>query len=329
MRFIIYGAGGIGGTIGARLFQQGFDVVLIARGEHGSLLQRRGLRLVAPDGEFLLAVPTVAHPRELTWRDDDLVVMAMKSQHTLAALEDLLACAPPGIGIVCAQNGVANERMALRRFRRVYAMLVHLPAQHLEPGEVVTHASGRGGILDTGCYPRGTDDACRALTAALEQAGFSARPDPRVMRLKYAKLLTNLMNSLQAATDMSAGSGDIARLLKREALACFAAAGIDCAAAEEFAARHDGVYSMADVPGHPRGGGSSWQSLMRGTGNIEADYLNGEIVLLGRLHGVATPANEVCQAVARRMANERLPPGSFDAGELLARIRASEEASHG
>ncbi|MFU8814635.1 MAG: ketopantoate reductase family protein [Pseudomonadales bacterium] len=329
MRFIIYGAGGIGGTIGGRLFQQGFDVVLIARGEHGSVLQHRGLRLLAPDGDFTLPVPTVTHPRELSWRADDLVLMAMKSQHTVAALEDLLACAPPDIGIVCAQNGVANERMALRRFRRVYGMLVHLPAQHLQPGEVVTHASGRGGILDTGRYPHGVDDACRALMAALEQAGFSAQPDPRVMRLKYAKLLQNLNNALQAATDMKGESRDISRLLKREALACFAAAGIDCASVDEFRARHDGVYGMADVPGHPRGGGSSWQSLMRGTGNIEADHLNGEIVLLGRLHGVATPANEVCQAVARRMANERLAPGSFAAAELLAQIGQTVENHHG
>jgi 2-dehydropantoate 2-reductase len=322
MRFIIYGAGGIGGTIGARLFQQGFEVALIARGEHGRILQHRGLRLLAPDGDFTLPIPTVMHPRELAFGAGDLVLLAMKSQHTLAALEDLLACSAGDVGIVCAQNGVANERMALRRFRRVYAMLVHLPAQHLEPGEVVTHASGRGGILDTGCYPHGVDDACRELTRALQQAGFSAEPQPRVMRLKYAKLLTNLNNALQAATGMQGESRDISRMLRQEALSCFAAAGIDCAGSAEFRARSEGVYQMVDVPGYPRGGGSSWQSLMRGTGNIEADHLNGEIVLLGRLHGIATPANEVCQAVARRMADERVAPGTLDAAELLARIRA-------
>jgi 2-dehydropantoate 2-reductase len=329
MRFIIYGAGGIGGTIGARLFQSGHDVVLIARGEHGRLLRERGLRLLAPDGDFLLKVPTVEHPRELRILPDDMVLLSMKSQHTVPAIEDLLGCAPADVGIVCAQNGVANERMALRRFRRVYGMLVHLPAQHLEPGEVVTHAAGPGGILDTGCYPLGVDDPCRAFTAALRAAGFSAEPCERVMRLKYAKLLTNLVNALQAATDMKEGSRDIARMLRQEALACFAAAGIDCADAEEFRARQEGAYHMADVPGRPRGGGSSWQSLMRGTGNIETDHLNGEVVLLGRLHGVATPANEVCQAVARRMAVERLAPGSIDAAELLAQIETLRQSRSG
>ncbi len=329
MRIVIYGAGGIGGTIGARLFQQGFEVVLIARGEHGDVLKTRGLTLAAPDGEFRLKIPVASHPSELTFRDEDVVVLAMKSQHTLPALEDLLAQGPGDVPIVCAQNGVANERMALRRFRRVYAMLVHLPALHLEPGVVVTHASGHGGILDTGRYPGGVDDTCRALTGALRQAGFSAEPDPQVMRLKYAKLLMNLNNALQAATDFPPEAREIARMLKHEALACFAAAGIDCASVEQVQARHEGVYRMAEVPGHPRGGGSSWQSVVRGTGNIETDYLNGEIVLLGRLHGVPTPANEVCQTLARRMVNEGLGVGAFGCNEVMAMIERARQQDDG
>jgi len=329
MRFIIYGAGGIGGTIGARLFQQGNSVVLIARGEHGRVLRERGLKLLAPDGEHSFAIPTVLHPSELAFRADDVVVLAMKSQHTLGALEDLLGEDASDVAVVCAQNGVANERMALRRFRRVYGMLVHLPAMHLEPGEVITHASGRGGILDTGCYPRGIDDTCRAVTSALREAGFSAEPHPEIMRLKYAKLLMNLSNALQAASDRAGGARDISRVLKHEALACFAAAGIDCAGVEEVQARHEGVYQFSEVPGHPRRGGSSWQSVARGTGNIETDYLNGEVVLLGRLYGVPTPANEVCQGIARRMVNEGLGVGSFGSDEIMALIQEATEQRHG
>eukprot|EP00664_Eupelagonemidae_sp_cell27_P005126 gene5126-7312_t len=48
MRFVIYGAGGIGGTVGARLQQAGEDVTFIARGAHLSALQQKGLTLVAP-----------------------------------------------------------------------------------------------------------------------------------------------------------------------------------------------------------------------------------------------------------------------------------------
>jgi len=328
MRFVVYGAGGVGGTIGARLYQQGHAVVLIARGEHGRAIRERGLTLVTPDGQLTLPVPAVAHPRELELGADDVVLLGMKSQHTEGALADLLGCAGDEVAVLCAQNGVANERMALRRFARVYATLVHLPALHLEPGVVVNHARGRGGILDTGRYPGGVDATCRRITGALEAAGFSARPEPEILRFKYAKLLMNLNNALQAATDMRGDVRPIARRLKHEALACFDAAGIDCAGVDEVQARHEDAYEFADVPGHPRGGGSSWQSLARGTGNIETDYLNGEIVLLGRLHGVATPANLVCQRLARRMVNEGLAPGAFDAGQVAAWIDELD-AGHG
>ncbi len=324
MRYIIYGAGGIGGTIGARLFQQGLDVVLIARGEHGRVIRDRGLTLAAPDGEVLLPVPSVAHPGEIEFRPDDVVLLAMKTQHTQAALEDLRSAAPGDVAVVCAQNGVANERMALRCFANVYGMLVHLPALHLEPGLVVTYGTGHGGILDTGRYPDGVDRVSEALTAGLRQAGFSAEPDPAVMRWKYAKLLMNLNNSLQAATGLRPGAEDVmrnlSRRLKHEALACFAAAGIDCADLDDVRRRHEGVYGMGEVPGYPRGGGSTWQSLERGTGNVETDYLNGEVVLLGRLWEVPTPANEVCQAVVRRMASEGLEPGSVTPEQLLAQV---------
>ncbi|NUT26811.1 MAG: ketopantoate reductase family protein, partial [Streptomyces sp.] len=76
----------------------------------------------------------------------------------------------------------------------------------------------------------------------------------------------------------------------------------------------------------PRGGGSSWQSLTRGTGTIEADYLNGEIALLGRLHGVPTPLNELLQHLANTFARERREAGSMPVGEL---VRLTDETLAG
>ena len=66
-----------------------------------------------------------------------------------------------------------------------------------------------------------------------------------------------------------------------------------------------------------RAGGSTWQSLQRGTGSIETDYLTGEIVLLGRLHGVPTPANRALQAIATRMALTGEPPASRSEDDVL------------
>ena len=61
----------------------------------------------------------------------------------------------------------------------------------------------------------------------------------------------------------------------------------------------------------------------RGTGTVEADYLNGEIVLLGREHGVPTPVNDVLQRTANAFARERREPGSMSVAELTALIDAA------
>ena len=53
---------------------------------------------------------------------------------------------------------------------------------------------------------------------------------------------------------------------------------------------------------------------------MEADLLNGEIVLLGRLHGVATPVNALLQQVANELAAAQAPPASLTEADLLARL---------
>lgn len=318
--YVIYGAGGIGATIGARLHRHNFRVTLIARGEHGRVLQEHGLHFIAPDCDEILKIPTVLHPREIVFDASVVVLMCMKSQHGLAALEDLSQLAPAHTPIVCVQNGVDNERQSLRFFSNVYASVVILPAVFLQPGLVVSHAANKGGILDTGCYPKGLDDRAKKINVDLESAGFSARPDGQVMRQKYAKLLINLANVLQAGLQDGINARDISQALRNEALACFAAADIDCMDKDEAKHRRDGVMLETHVPGHDRSAGSSWQSMQRGTGNIETNYLNGEIVLLGRLHGVATPANEACVAMAMQMLAKNIGPGAYSADWLRGKI---------
>ena len=301
MRFIIYGAGGVGCVVGAQLSKTVCDVVLIARGPHLDALKTRGLRYQTPSEDVTLRIPVLGHPSEITFQDDDVVILTMKAQHTEAALEDLRAACGDGIAVVCCQNGVANERMALRRFRHVHGMCVNMPAQFIEPGCVQSHAAPRPGVLDLGLYPGGTNALSTEIASRLEQAGFSSRPHPDVMRAKYAKLLTNLANGLKAIAAPEGSADDLLAMLKDEGRACFTAAGIDWADEDEVRRRTDGIYEHTAIDGAKRVGGSTRQSLIRGTGDIEVDYLNGEVVLLGRLHGVATPAN----AVIQRLANAR------------------------
>jgi 2-dehydropantoate 2-reductase len=319
MRYVIYGAGAIGGVIGGRLHDAGHEVVLIARGDHLQALRQRGLELRSPDDTQTLAVPAAADPQEAKITSDDVVVLAMKGQDTAGALDRLVEVVDD-VAIVCAQNGVENERAALRRFPRTYAMTVMLPATHLEPGVVEVNSSPVAGILDLGRYPGGTDELSERIAADLDASGFSSRPDPRVMRSKYAKLLMNLANALEAACGRDARGSDLHERARAEAGACLAAAGIDYASREEDLARRGDLLRLRLVGGKKREGGSSWQSLARGSGRIEADYLNGEIVLLGRIHGIPTPVNALLQQVANEMARDRRPPGSVTTDELVARL---------
>jgi 2-dehydropantoate 2-reductase len=321
MRYVVFGAGAVGCVVGGRLHAAGRDVVLVARGDHLRALQGDGLLLRTPEGDERLAVPAVGSVAELELAADDVVLLAVKSQDTVGALEQLVAVAPPDVAVVCAQNGIANEVEALRRFRHVYAMCVILPSQFTAPGVVVQQSSPSAGVLDLGRYPAGADARAEAIAADLEAASFRAAADPDIMRKKHRKLLMNLGNALDALCGWEARSSDLYKEAQAEGFAALSAAGLDVQTAEEEAARREGGVSLKPVAGEERGGSSSWQSLARGTGTIETDYLNGEVVLLGRRHGVPTPVNEALQRLAVAAAREGRPAGSVPLEEVQALLR--------
>ena len=327
MRYIIYGAGGIGGGIGTLLTRAGREAILIARGDHLIAMREQGLLIRRASGVERIEVQTAAHPAEIAFREDDIVLLTMKGQDTQAALDDLEAAAGPHIPVVCAQNGVANERTAARRFGDVYAMLIVMPATFLVPGEIALHGEPLAGLLDCGRFPRGSDERIASVCADLEAAGFSAAPDDHAMRLKYGKLLTNLRNALQAlcgVREEKAGpelQGFVARL-RDEALACYDAAGIAYAPLDEINRRRAAVFTSEQVEGVERGGGSTWQSFRRGLPGIETDYLNGEIVLLGVEHGIPTPANRALQLLAKTALSEGRDVGDTSLEEILALERS-------
>lgn len=91
---------------------------------------------------------------DVDFHKDDVVVVATKTQHSYTVMAQLAAGAPSGTPVVCAQNGVSNEREALRWFERVYGVVV----MNVSNGALGT-GRGRGqlfpdrGPLGMGCYP--------------------------------------------------------------------------------------------------------------------------------------------------------------------------------
>jgi 2-dehydropantoate 2-reductase len=316
-RFVVYGAGAVGGVIGARLFEHGHEVLLIARGEHRERIASAGLRLEAPDGVLVQRIPVFEGPEQIVWQPDDVVLVTVKGNDTLAALERLGAAAGPDVAIACVQNGVENERVALRRFAEVYSVVVQLPSTHLEPGVVIAHGAPLSGSLDIGRYPDGPPGRAVEIAAALERSGFASRALSDVSRWKYAKFLRNVHNAVEALFGPGETAPEVSRRAAAEARAALAAAGMEHVGDEEYQERFDRLISNLPVAGRPRGGGSTWQSLARRAGTVEVDMLNGEVVLLGRLHGVPTPVNELLRRLTVADAVTGTPPGAHAQSAFL------------
>ncbi len=323
MRFVVYGAGAIGGVLGGRLFEAGHEVVLIARGAHYEALAKAGLRLETPDGAVTLPIPVAPSPAEVRFQDDDVLFLTVKSQDTGAAISALAAVAPADLPVVCVQNGVDNERTALRRFENVYGVCVMSPTTHLAPGVVQANSAPVTGLLDIGRWPTGADKVAVSVAESLRAATYHSEPRPDIPRWKWGKLILNLFNAIEAVCGPGSRAGELARRIHSEALTCLGEAGIPYVGQEEDAARRGDLLQLRPVAGARREGSSSWQSLARSTGAIETDYLNGEIVLLGRMCGVPTPANAAIQRWANALALHHRPPGSVDEAEILAELPGS------
>lgn len=327
MRYVVFGAGAIGAVLGGRLSQAGCDVTLIARGGHLEVLQARGLRLESPTSNDTVHLAAVGHPDEIDWRTMPVVLLAVKSQHTVAALCELATVAPPQTPIVCLQNGIANEPAALREFPNVYGVSLACPTSHLEPGVVQAWSSPVTGLADIGRYPTGTDQTTDAVAVDFRAATFSSYAVEDIRRWMNRKLLTNLGNAIEAVCGPHERKGPLADILAAEGEAAMCAAGLEAATEQEDLDRRADLLQRGEIAGQTRPGGSSWQSLRRGTGDIETDYINGEIVLLGRLHGVPTPANFLLQRLARELAVAREAPGGTPAATILARLEIDSKSS--
>jgi 2-dehydropantoate 2-reductase len=252
--------------------------------------------------------PVVESVRDLVLRPDDVLLLCVKSQDSAPLLADLASLpvgntlAAEALPLVCVQNGTYNETVALRFFRNVHGVALMLQATHLMPGRVSASGSPVTGILEIGRYPSGHDQVDEQISKDLNGCGFLVDVRDDVMEWKRAKLIRNLRNVLEGLCgpqDQAHPNPTVDKLREAavaEARACFAAASASVVTAQEWNDRYAPEFMRSlPVEGQARAGGSTWQSLSRGLNAVETDYLNGEIVQLGRLHNVPTPVNERLQ----------------------------------
>lgn len=318
MKYVLYGAGAVGGVIGGHLDLAGHETTLIARGEHLERIRSDGLRLDTGSGAHVVRAPATDTAADVEWSSDTVCILAVKTHQAGAALDDLADHAPANTPIFCATNGVVTEHAALRLFPHVYGVCVMLPSSHLEPGVVVARCHPVPGILDVGRIPDGTDHVTGAVSADFRDAGFGSVPRSDIMAWKYRKLLMNVGNGVDAACAQGEAADELARRAQHEGEEAIRAAGLPLVTEDQDKQRRGDILQRREGAAPP--GGSTWQSVTRGTGSTEVDYLAGEIVLLGRLHGIPTPACELIQRVTNDLARRGASARSLDAADLLTRL---------
>ena len=218
MKICIYGAGAIGGWIGARLAAIGEPVSVVARGTTLAALQTHGLRLQQADG--LLQVPVQAADNAAALGVQDLVVVAVKAPALAEVARGIAPLLGPHTIVLTAMNGVpwwffqgfggAYAGTALTAVDARGEIAAAIPAQHtigcvvhascaLQAPGVVQHHFGNRLILGE---PSGLQtERVKALSALLGKAGFDAPLSEQIQRDTWYKLWGNMtVNPVSALT---------------------------------------------------------------------------------------------------------------------------------
>ncbi|HLH38176.1 MAG TPA: 2-dehydropantoate 2-reductase [Bryobacteraceae bacterium] len=211
MRFLIAGAGAIGGYIGARMALAGADVTLFARGAHLEAMRERGLRVLSVDGDF------VVHPRVIGDLDDageqDVILLGVKAHGLTALAPRLKPLIRPDTIVVGTQNGVPwwyFPEMHLERVdpggviaasiprQNVLASIVYFSTDLVEPG-VIRH--NEGNRISLGEPDGSRTDRARRVAEALIKSGLRAPVTARIRHEIWVKIMGNVaFNPLSALT---------------------------------------------------------------------------------------------------------------------------------
>lgn len=318
MKIAIYGAGAIGGLMGAHLARAGEDVTLIARGAHLAAMQANGLSVMHDGSEFTV------HPRAVERPEDagiqDYIVIALKAQSVPPLADKLAPMLGPKTAVVMAVNGVPwwyfygvegplkDTRLAsvdpgdrqwdLIGPERVIGCVVHPAAEIVEPGRI-KHVEGDR--FPIGEPNNEKTERVQALSRALIASGLKAPVRADIRTEMWVKLWGNVaFNPLTALTGATLdrvctepGSRAVATAMMREVEAVAGALGIKMPI--EVERRINGA---AAVGAHKT---SMLQDFERGR-PIELDAIVGAVCELGRLTGVPTPTIDTIYTLTKQKA---------------------------
>ncbi|MGB1388198.1 MAG: 2-dehydropantoate 2-reductase [Paracoccaceae bacterium] len=318
MKICVFGAGAIGGYMGAKLAQAGADVSLVARGPHLAAMQANGLRLVEESGEITVPVRAEEDPAALG--EQDYVIVTLKAHSVPPVVGRMAPLIGENTTVVSGVNGLPwwyfhKHGGGLEGTRlasvdpgnvqwdgfgpdRVLGCVVYPAAEVVQPG-VVKHIEGSRFSLGE---PDGSkSDRALDLSKALSAAGLKAPVRPRLRDEIWVKLWGNLsFNPISALTRATLdvlctepGTRGIARAMMVEAQEIAETLGVKFPI--DVDRRIDGG---AAVGAHRT---SMLQDLDAGR-PMEIDALVGSVQELGRIVGVTTPTIDMVLALVQQRA---------------------------
>ncbi len=305
MKICIFGAGAIGGYMGAKLAQAGAEVSLVARGPHLKAMRENGLRLIEESGETTVKVTASDDAADLG--PQDYVIVTLKAHSVPPVVPKMQPLIGDHTTIVSGVNGVpwwyfhkiggplegtrletvdpGNAQWAGFGPDRVLGCVVYPAAEVIEPG-VVKHIEGNRFSLGE---PDGSkSERALALSKVLSAAGLKAPVRPKIRDEIWVKLWGNLsFNPISALTHATLdvlctdpGTREVARNMMIEAQTIAKKLGV------KFPIDVDRrIQGGADVGAHRT---SMLQDLDQGR-PMEIDALVGSVKELGRVTETPTP----------------------------------------
>jgi 2-dehydropantoate 2-reductase len=312
-RVFVLGAGAIGASVGALLFEAGVDCAFVVRdSEHGRALVERGVDLRFPMAARTIRVPAAA---TMTATNDDLILLATMGHETDAALESVA----PNVTVASFQNGVTPLDAVRRRGHKTLAAMVYVPAERRGPGVVALPGVPVAGTILIGQWPAGGGGLGPWMADRLRAAGFRAEVESDIGPWVRAKLLVNLGGIVAALCDDP--PADVIAAAQDEARAVWHGTGERFEEVEALVARV-GELQIAAVDGRERIGGSTRAALGRGE-RLETAYLHRTIIEAGRAASIPTHVNECLASLAEEATTKHWAPGAISAEELRLRVFGS------
>ncbi|MCB8927979.1 MAG: ketopantoate reductase family protein [Ardenticatenaceae bacterium] len=349
MDILIYGAGAVGGYLGARLAQQQHNVTLIAREVMANLISETGLE-VTEDGERVVTHPTAVTSVAQAFKDGqqyDLIILAMKAYDINSSIDPLIAFCPKPSMILTTQNGIGIENGLIKQFgaEHVIAGSFTLPIRKETTTQLVAERSD-GGICLAPTQPK---QDIKQWARLFKEAGLETELYKEYESMKWSKALLNIIaNATSAILNRRPGLiyrsdpiFDLEIKMLKEALAVMKAAGhkvVDLPAvpATKLAFSVRRLPRALLKPGLTKlvadGRGDKMPSfhidLTIGKGKSEVVYHNGAIAKVGKELGVPTPVNAALTDILWKLTLEKLDWREFNGkpSRLVQEVKRYEVA---